>query len=69
MSSRESSTSYGYGHNSSTSNVVRQGTFRSSKSRDYQGALTERESADGRRSVTTYNHNARGYDAAAPSPN
>ncbi|KAI0182746.1 hypothetical protein EV127DRAFT_487807 [Xylaria flabelliformis] len=61
MSSRESS--YGSSYDSS----VRQETFRSQKSRNHQGEQITRD-AQGKRSVTTINHNARGYDKNAPTP-
>ncbi|KAI0438248.1 hypothetical protein F4803DRAFT_555207 [Xylaria telfairii] len=66
MSSRNSSAG-GYGHGSSgSSTIVVQDTFRSHKSKNYQGGRVERESTAGRSVV--YNHNARGYDKDAPNP-
>ncbi|KAI8950637.1 hypothetical protein F4801DRAFT_579315 [Xylaria longipes] len=65
MSSRTSSVDFG--HNSSNySTVVRQDTFRSHKSKNHQGARIERESHGGRSVV--YNHNARGFEKDAPTP-
>ncbi|KAI1823021.1 hypothetical protein F4861DRAFT_540419 [Xylaria intraflava] len=73
MSSRSSSTSHSSsshssnGHNDSGSVVTRQDVFRSHKSKDHHGTLTERVYPDGRR-VAIYNHHARGYEEDAPTP-
>ncbi|TGJ82798.1 hypothetical protein E0Z10_g5959 [Xylaria hypoxylon] len=70
MSSRNSSASYvnssGSSGSSGYSTLVSQDTFRSHKSKNYQGERFERES-HGSRSVT-YNHNAGSYEKDAPTP-
>ncbi|KAI0550564.1 hypothetical protein F4679DRAFT_583533 [Xylaria curta] len=68
MSSRGSSTNSGYRYDSSSGSNVVQDTFRSHKSKNHQGELIERNGGGNRQPVTTINHNARGYDPYAPSP-
>ncbi|KAI8623769.1 hypothetical protein F5Y19DRAFT_350088 [Xylariaceae sp. FL1651] len=60
MSSRSSSS------NSHTTRIQHD-TFRSYKSKDYTGDMTQRTSSQGR-GVVILNHHARTYDKAAPSP-
>ncbi|GAW21176.1 hypothetical protein ANO14919_106940 [Xylariales sp. No.14919] len=65
MSSQSSAYNSSYA-GSSDYPIVRQDTFRSQKSKDHKGDITERQS-HGSHSVI-YNYHARGYEQDAPTP-
>ncbi|KAI0536071.1 hypothetical protein GGR58DRAFT_407294 [Xylaria digitata] len=69
MSSRNSSAHSisGAGSSGGSSTIVSHGIFRAHKSENHQGERTERQSHGGSR-TTIYNHHARGYEEAAPTP-